>query len=131
MWNSNFNYLKERPNTLIHNSPFPWSIYISNNHNYSICGLSALGDFMWWDNMVDITHILNPPFLPISTEMKNSFRSGYTYQIDEKAVCLYSLLTLTCNLAGCYFAPVNLVDKEKWKALQIAKIEHNIKQLYE
>jgi hypothetical protein len=91
--------------------------------------LSALGDFMWWDNMIDITHILNPPFLQLTTEMKNSFFNGYSYQIDEKAVYIYSLLTLTCNLAGCYFAPVNMKDAEKWKVLQIDKIVKNIKLL--
>ena len=115
IWEDNLEYLKERSNSLIHGSPFPWTIYLSIEGNtFNISGLSAYGDFMWWDNMVDVTHLLNPPFMNIEENMKKAFISNYNHSIDEKAHNLYLLLTRICAITGCYFAPVENSNGKKW-----------------
>jgi len=129
-WETNISFLKDRPNSLIHNSPFPWSIYINKERQtYSISGLSALGDFMWWDKMIDVTHIINPPFLSLTDDTICAFRNGYKHQIDDKTMSLYSILTKICNMAGCYFAPINIKDAEQWNEKQIETIKENITNL--
>ena len=63
-WDNNLPYLEQRESSLAHISPFPWSIYMAHdNGNYSVTGLAALGDFMWWDPMSDVAHLLYPPYM--------------------------------------------------------------------
>ncbi|PKK93040.1 MAG: hypothetical protein CVV61_06680 [Tenericutes bacterium HGW-Tenericutes-6] len=130
VWDKNMSYLKERPTSLIHFSPFPWSIYLQKNNDiYSVTGLSSLGDFMWWDPMIDIAHLLYPPFMEISFEEKEAFLQTYTIEVNERAINLYLLLNRVCAMAGCYLAPVDNLKAEQWIKKEISTIEQILLKL--
>jgi|GEM_PF-911833 len=130
VWDENMSYLKERPTSFIHFSPFPWSIYMQKDNDiYSVTGLSSLGDFMWWDPMIDIAHLLYPPFLEISIEEKDAFLKGYNIEVDERAMNLYLLLNRVCAMAGCYLAPVDNLKAERWIKNEILTIEQILLKL--
>lgn len=64
VWQDNISILKEKPVCLIHYSPFPWTIYISETEcSYQVSKITALGDVIWWDADVTAAHVLYPPFL--------------------------------------------------------------------
>lgn len=122
-WDENLSYLTQRPNSLVHISPFPWSIYMIKIRNrYSVGGFNALGDFMWWDPMSDVAHLIYPPFLNIKKEEQNSFINEYNIPLDERAINLYTLLNRVCAMSGCYLAPVESEYAKVW-------IEEEIKTL--
>jgi len=124
IWDDNLTYLKQRPSSLVHVSPFPWSIKIHHENNrFSISGLTALADFMWWDAMSDVAHLLYPPFLDITKEEENAFKKGYKYSLDEKSLKLYLILNRLCAMAGCYLAPVKSVKASIWINNEVKRIE--------
>jgi len=124
IWDENLTYLKQRPSSLIHFSPFPWSIYILNgDNNYSVGGFSSLGDFMWWDPMIDIAHVLYPPFTNITQKERDAFISEYNIHLDERAIHLYILLNRVCAMSGCYFAPVDSKIAVNWIKKEVGTIE--------
>jgi hypothetical protein len=130
VWDENLAYMKERPSSLIHYSPFPWSIYIHKDKgNYSVTGLSSLGDFMWWDPMIDIAHLLYPPFSEITQEEKDAFLQGYNLEVDEQAINLYLLLNRVCAMAGCYLAPVDHLEAKQWIEREIVTIKQVLLKL--
>ena len=112
VWNENLEYLKQRPSSLVHISPFPWSIYLDKNNVVS--KLTALADFMWWDPMSDIAHLLYPPFLNITEAERNAFVREYKLPLDEKSINLYKLLNRLCAMSGCYLAPVDSTFSKTW-----------------
>lgn len=119
-WDENISYLKQRPSSLVHLSPFPWSIYVGQSENrYSVEGFSALGDFIWWDSMSDIAHLLYPPFFNITDEERNAFISGYSKPLDEYAINLYVLLNRVCAMSGCYLPPINYQDSKTWISKEV------------
>lgn len=131
-WDENLSYLKQRPSSLTHISPFPWSIYISRQKGeYSVGGFSALADFMWWDPMSDVAHLIYPPFLNITDEEKNSFISGYDIPVDERAINLYMMLNRLCAMSGCYLAPVKSKEANIWIQNEIKTIDKILKKLGE
>lgn len=114
-WDENISYLKQRPNCLVHVSPFPWSIYISRSENRcSVGGFAALGDFMWWDPMSDVAHLLYPPFFNITKQEQNAFITEYNKPLDEYAINLYIILNRLCAMSGCYLSPVLREYSESW-----------------
>lgn len=130
VWDENLAYMKDRPASLIHFSPFPWSIYINkDNDNYSVAGLSSLGDFMWWDPMIDIAHLLYPPFSEITLDEKDAFLQGYRLGIDQRAINLYLLLNRVCAMAGCYLAPVDHLEAKRWIESEISTIQQVLLKL--
>lgn len=115
VWDDNLDYLINRPNSLVHVSPFPWTIYIKRKQSeYSVTGFSALGDFMWWDSMADVAHLINPPFMDISEVERYAFTTEYGLPIDEYAIKLYTLLNRVCAMSGCYFAPMENAPAKVW-----------------
>lgn len=115
IWDESISYLKQRPSSLTHVSPFPWSIYVKQNEKgYSVEGFAALGDFMWWDSMADIAHLLYPPFLTITEEERSAFILKYNKPLDEHAINLYMLLNRICAMSGCYLAPVEREYSKAW-----------------
>lgn len=86
-------------------------------------GLTALGDFMWWDAMSDVSHLLYPPFMNITEEERNSFKEGYKNSLDEKVIKLYLVLNRLCAMAGCYLAPVNPYKANIWIQNEVKRIE--------
>ncbi|MGF7059023.1 phosphotransferase [Brassicibacter mesophilus] len=124
IWDENLPYMKQRSSSLVHFSPFPWSIYVLNEcNNYSVGGLSALGDFMWWDPMIDIAHLLYPPFTKITQEERDAFITKYNMHLEERAINLYILLNRVCAMSGCYLAPVDSKTAKNWIKKEVETIE--------
>jgi hypothetical protein len=130
IWERNLNYLINRPSTLVHISPFPWSIYLTKSKEkmFEVSGFNAVGDFMWWDYMSDVAHILYPPFLDISDNERKSFINNYNLKIDDLSLNLYILLNRICAMAGCYFAPVNIDYSNKWIEKERLTLKNIIKK---
>jgi hypothetical protein len=123
-WDENISYLKQRPTSLVHVSPFPWSIYINRNENeYSATGFAALGDFMWWDSMADVAHLLYPPFMDITKEEQRAFIAEYDKPMDEYAINLYMLLNRLCAMSGCYLSPVRREFSKTWVKQEVKTLQ--------
>ena len=126
IWDSNLQYLENRPASLVHVSPFPWSIYLTQKQDaYFVTGFSALADFMWWDAMSDVAHILYPPFMDITDEERNGFLRQYQREVDYKAISLYKLLNRICALSEVYMAPLSQSIQNEWINRQLSQL-HNI-----
>lgn len=129
-WDENILYLKQRPSSLIHVSPFPWSIYvIKKEDGYSVRGFSAIGDFMWWDPMSDVAHLIYPPFLNITNEEQNSFINEYNIPLDKRAINLYTILNRVCAMSGCYLAPVESNYAKTWIQEEIKLLNMTLNKL--
>jgi hypothetical protein len=130
IWDENINFLKQRPSMLVHVSPFPWSIYISPKEDmWSEGGFSALGDFMWWDPMSDVAHLLYPPFLNITPEEQNAFIKEYSKPQDEYAINLYLLLFRLCAMSGCYLSPVQREYSKTWIKQEVNTLSVTINKI--
>jgi len=130
VWDENLPYLKQRSSSLVHISPFPWSIYMDKNDNeFKVSRFTALADFMWWDSMSDIAHLLYPPFLNITEEERNAFIKEYKLPLDERAINLYTLLNRLCAMSGCYLAPVDSSSARVWNNEEIKTIKEILDKL--
>jgi len=123
IWDENLPYLEQRSASLVHISPFPWSIYMADDTTgYSVVGLTSLGDFMWWDAMSDVAHLLYPPFMDITDEERNGFLNHYNGEVDYKAITLYKLLNRICALSNVYMAPVSPSTQNEWIANELVML---------
>lgn len=122
-WDSNLAFLEQREASFVHMSPFPWSIYLSQtDNNFNVTGLTALGDFMWWDAMSDVAHLLYPPFMDITDTEREAFLKYYSEPLDFKAISLYRLLNRICAVSGVYMAPVYEGMQAEWRSNEIPKL---------
>ncbi|WP_026478353.1 phosphotransferase [Alkaliphilus transvaalensis] len=130
VWDKNLSYLKQRQSSLVHVSPFPWSIYMDKDEKgFTVKGVSALADFMWWDVMSDVAHLLYPPFLNISEEERNAFVQEYKLPLDERAIKLYTILNRLCAMSGCYLAPVDSTYAKTWIKEEVKTIKEILDRL--
>lgn len=91
VWAENLDYLKDHQPALVHNSAFPWTIYLERagegagavgpgdgqgpagagtggggsegNATWRVTKLTALGDVLWWDADYDLALLRYPPFV--------------------------------------------------------------------
>lgn len=94
-----------------------------NRDSFSVGGFSALADFMWWDAMSDVAHLLYPPFINITADVQNAFISEYKMPLDERAINLYILLNRLCAMAGCYLVPVDNNYAKAWIKKEVTTIK--------
>lgn len=130
IWDNNLQYLEERPASLVHISPFPWSIYLNQNNDiYDVTGLSSIGDFMWWDAMSDVAHLLYPPFMDITDDERKAFLQKYKGEINYKAISLYKLLNRICALSDVYIAPMCQSNKNEWINKEVLQLNNIINEI--
>lgn len=130
LWDSSLIYLKNRESSLVHMSPFPWSIYLSNERDgYMVTSLAALGDFMWWDPMSDVAHLLHPPFMDITDAERDAFIKHYSLTPDFKAVSLYRLLNRICAISNVYMAPISNEIQLQWINREIAGLPELVESI--
>ncbi|SCZ03910.1 phosphotransferase [Alkaliphilus peptidifermentans] len=130
VWDENLRYLKQRQSSLVHISPFPWSIYMGKREKgFTVDRVSALADFMWWDAMSDVAHLLYPPFLNINDEERNAFLKEYKSPLDERAIKLYTLLNRLCAMSGCYLAPLDRIYAKTWIKEEVKTIKEVLDRL--
>lgn len=130
VWDSNLSFLIHRDSRLVHISPFPWSIYLAKNKDeYTVAGLAALGDFMWWDSMSDVAHLLYPPFMDITDEERKSFLTCYSEPVNNKAIALYRLLNRICAISDIYKAPFNKNIQDEWIQKEIHQLPDIIEEI--
>ena len=106
VWHNNISLMKESPVCLVHYSPFPWTIYISETgYSYQVSKITALGDIIWWDADIMAAHVLYPPFFTIDEDLRRAFLDGYKKDINKKCVSLYCIMHRLCAWAGIYEEP--------------------------
>jgi hypothetical protein len=94
-----------------------------------VSGFSALGDFMWWDSMSDVAHLLFPPFMDISKDKQHAFITEYAFPLDEYALKLYMLLNRVCAMSGCYFAPIESVPAKAWIHKEVNTLHTHVEEM--
>lgn len=128
-WDSHLPYLEQREASLVHISPFPWCIYLLKNEGtYKVTGFTALGDFMWWDAMSDLAHLLYPPFMDISDAERDAFLHCYTGSVDLRAISLYRLLNRVCAISGVY-RTITSKKQHIWINKEIARLPTLIEKI--
>lgn len=113
LWRKNMEYLKKHKSTMIHFSPFLWTIYMEKINNcWKIAKLTSLGDVMWWDQAYDLAVLKYPPFGDYDELKWNAFLAGYDLKCDEKRINLYALMVRLCATMGTYTEPSNYKKKD-------------------
>ena len=107
LWEENLSSLKEHTPSLVHSSPFPWTICLlqDGEGGYEISRLCALGDFLWWDPAYDISFLLFPPGYAWPEECKEALAAAYGQMPEKWRINLYGILQHLCELNGVYMAP--------------------------
>jgi hypothetical protein len=115
LWSRNLSYLKDHQPSLVHVSPFLWSIYLSKKENiWYVTKVTALGDIMWWDAAYDLALLQYPPFGNYVSTRWEAFLQEYGSIPERKRVLLYSILHRLCAVMGVYMEP-ETKGNERWK----------------
>jgi hypothetical protein len=116
LWSENLDYLRDCQPSLIHYSPFLWSIYLGpEKDSWRITRLMSLGDVMWWDRAYDVACLRYPPFGVMQPSWWDAFLRGYGPKPERKRILLYTVLQRICAAAGSYFEPKS-ARNEAWAA---------------
>ena len=114
LWGVNLPYLQEHQPSLVHYSPFPWSIYLEREGDgWRVTKLTSLGDVMWWDPAYDVTCLLYPPFMETTPGRQEAFLEGYGERPAQKRVLLYLVLQRLAAAMGSYMAP-ETPENRRW-----------------
>lgn len=115
LWSKNMEYLKNHQPSLIHGSPFVWTIYLDRvDGNWIVTKLMSLGDVLWWDAAYDVAFLLYPPFGTIGHEEREAFQEGYGELPESKRILLYALMQRFCAAMGVYMEPGS-PENLKWR----------------
>jgi hypothetical protein len=108
LWKKHLVYLKNHQPTLIHTSPFLWTIYLQREGNeWSVTKLTPMSELMWWDPAYNLCFLQYPPFGEYCPSQWNAFLRGYGSEPDRKRVLLYLLMQRLCAAMGVFKAPTN------------------------
>ena len=118
VWRAHMDELKDHRPSLVHGSPFPWTIYVDHNEQgWQVAKLTALGDVLWWDPAYDLAFLRYPPFGVTGEDDWAAFLQGYgpDRAPERRRLLLYALLQRPCAAMGCYMAPESESARE-WAA---------------
>lgn len=105
-WRDNLDYLKDFQPSLVHGSPFLWTIYLEKiPEGWSVTKLSSLGDVLWWDPTYDLAFLQYPPFGHANPDHWASFGRGYGVLPEQKRILLYTLMQRLCAANDVYMQP--------------------------
>lgn len=122
VWAEQLEELKEHQPSLVHNSAFPWTIYLEDSPSgWTVTKLTSLGDVLWWDPAFDLALIRYPPFLWSEKRWWKAFLDGYGEEPDRKRVDLYTILQRLMAVMGAYREPQELYSEE-WAKEAVAEI---------
>ncbi|MFO7791421.1 MAG: hypothetical protein R6W73_00370 [Candidatus Saliniplasma sp.] len=123
LWEENMGYLKDHRSSLIHFSPFHWTIYLDKvEGKWQVTKLTAVGDVLWWDAACNVAFFKYPPFLEMKESWWNAFVDGYGDIPDKRRIDLYLLLIIISAGAGTYMEPVE-DGNDSWRRKAFAKLE--------
>lgn len=106
LWERNLDDLKAHPPSLVHGSPFLWTIYLERSaKGWRIAKLTGLGDVLWWDPAYDLAFLRYPPFGEVSEARWAAFLRGYGAAPERKRLLLYAVMQRLCAAMGVYLAP--------------------------
>ncbi len=106
LWQKNLNHLKEHQPTLIHTSPFLWTIYLErDNLEWHITKLSPMAEIMWWDPAYNLAFLQYPPFGSYQPSRWQAFLRTYGAEPERKRILLYLVMQKLCAAMGVYKAP--------------------------
>lgn len=107
LWQEYLPALKEHTPSLVHGSPFPWTICLLKDGKcgFKVTRLNALGDFLWWDPAYDISFLLFPPGYVWPDDCKAALTAVYGTLPEEWRIKLYGILQQLCALNDVYLDP--------------------------
>jgi hypothetical protein len=117
-WARHLEELKAHRPSLVHGSPFPWTIYVEcDAGGWRVAKLAALGDVLWWDPAYDVAFLRYPPYGATSAEDWAAFERGYgaSPSLERRRLLLYALLQRPCAAMGTYMAPASPTS-QAWAA---------------
>lgn len=113
IWRKFRSKIKELPVQLTHFSPFPWSIYLTEDSgSYQVSKITALGDILWWNEHATVAHVIYPPFFNIDSSLRNSFLAGYGRDLDDQILDFFVLFFRICAINGTYMEPKEYSHEE-------------------
>lgn len=109
IWEEFLPALKTHLPSLVHGSPFPWTICLLRDEKggFQVTRLNALGDFLWWDPAYDIAFLLYPPGYVWPAACKRALIAAYGIIFEDWRINLYAILQHLCALNDVYLVPVD------------------------
>lgn len=115
LWDENLDYLKDHQPSLIHSSPFLWSIYLEREtQGWQVTKLTPMAELLWWDPAYNLAFLQYPPFGLARTSRWEAFVRGYGSEPERKRVLLYLVMQRLCAAMGIYNEPQDKAN-EAWK----------------
>ena len=107
IWQEHLSALKDHMPSLVHGSPFPWTICLLKDElrGFKVTRLNALGDFLWWDPVYDVSFLLYPPGYVWPNDCKEALTAAYGHLPEEWRIKLYGILQHLCTLNDVYLDP--------------------------
>jgi hypothetical protein len=116
LWHDHLDYLKDHQPSLIHTSPFLWTIYLeTKEQEWCVTKLTPMAETMWWDPVYNLAFMQYPPFGRIGASRWQAFLRGYGSEPARKRILLYLVLQRLCAAMGIYKQP-QTAHNEAWTA---------------
>lgn len=116
VWHDHLDYLKDHQPSLIHTSPFLWTIYLERKERaWSVTKLSPMAETMWWDPAYNLAFLQYPPFGLVAPDHWQAFLRGYGAEPARKRMLLYLVMQRLCAAMGIYKQP-QTTHNETWAA---------------
>jgi hypothetical protein len=108
LWDEHLDYLKDHQPSLIHGSPFLWTIYLEREgQGWCVTKLTPMSEPMWWDPAYNLAFLQYPPFGQVSASRWEAFLRGYGSEPERKRILLYLVMQRLCAAMGIYKEPQN------------------------
>jgi hypothetical protein len=106
LWATQMDYLKDHTASLVHVSPFLWTICLERDATgWRVTRLNAMGDIMWWDPAYDLAHLRYPPYGHVTPARWEAFAATYGPLPERRRMLLYLIMQRLCAAMGVYMAP--------------------------
>jgi len=107
IWQEYLPALKDHTSSLVHGSPFPWTICLlrDGESGFRRTRVNALGDFLWWDPAYDVSFLLYPPGYVWTDDCKEALTAAYGALPEDWRINLYGILQHFCALKDVYLDP--------------------------
>lgn len=123
LWREHMDYLKNHRPSLVHYSAFPWAIYLEpDDPGWHVAKLTALGDVLWWDPVVDLAMLRYPPCGETTPAQWAAFLEAYGVEPEARRLHLYAVLARLCAAMGAYMAP-DAPANEAWADRCLADVD--------
>lgn len=125
IWEAALPALKDHVPSLVHGSPFPWSICLMSDDRdgFKVTRLNALGDFLWWDPAYDLALLQYPPGYAWPRECWDAFCEAYGLLPEDWRRNTYAILQHLCALNDVYLAPTTQRGPKISKAESIRRLK--------